>query len=122
MPASSPRAAFRRAAALLLYLAWMGACGDEDPPIPIQMVTWPLSTAADQLSNALQCCTRRPQCALFGVASNCGLTGIRSMAVTIRTGETADAVFTVICHAMGPSASQSTIHVDPASITIGFFA
>ena len=56
---------------------------------------------------------------LSGVASNCGLTGIRSRGVTVRAGETADAVFTVTCHAMGPSASQSTIQVDPASITIG---
>jgi hypothetical protein len=58
--------------------------------------------------------------ALSGLASNCGLTGIRSRGVTVRAGETADAVFTVTCHAMGPSASQSTIQVDPASITIGF--
>jgi hypothetical protein len=56
---------------------------------------------------------------LSGVASNCGLTGVRSRAVTVRAGETADAVFTVTCHAMGPSASLSSVQVDPASITIG---
>ena len=57
---------------------------------------------------------------LSGVASNCGLTGVRSRGVTVRAGETADAVFTVTCHAMGPSASLSSVQVDPASITIGF--
>jgi len=46
-------------------------------------------------------------------------TVVRSRGVTVRAGETADAVFTVTCHAMGPSASLSTIQVDPASITIG---
>ena len=58
---------------------------------------------------------------LSGVAANCGLTGGRSKEVTVVAEQAVDAVFTVTCYAMGPSASQSTVQVDPASITIGSF-
>ena len=236
MPASSPRAAFRRTAALLLCLVSMGACGDEDPtdpddpvagiiqvsvstggpdpdpdgylasldgsgaalPLPVTGSTSFPDVAAGEHTVAFSglasnctadagsknvtvvagatatvgftvTCSAIPPAvgsirvvtstigpnpdpdgylfaiddgpaqaipststatvndvapgdysvALSGVASNCGLTDIRSRGVTVRAGETADAVFTVTCYAMGPSASQSTIQVDPASITIG---
>ncbi|MDQ3672994.1 MAG: Ig-like domain-containing protein [Gemmatimonadota bacterium] len=57
---------------------------------------------------------------LSGVAANCGLPDGRSKVVTVIAGQMADAVFTVTCYEMGPSASQSSVQVDPASITIGF--
>jgi hypothetical protein len=55
---------------------------------------------------------------LSGVAANCGLSAGTSKDVTVTAGETADAVFTVTCHVMGPSESESHIQVDPATISI----
>jgi hypothetical protein len=57
---------------------------------------------------------------LSGLAANCGLATGRLRGATVAGGHTADAIFTVNCYAMGPSASQSSVQVDPASITIGF--
>jgi hypothetical protein len=55
---------------------------------------------------------------LSGIASNCGMTGVRSKVVTVTGGDTAGAVFPLTCYAMGPSPSLSTISLDPATISV----
>jgi Bacterial Ig-like domain (group 1)/Bacterial Ig-like domain (group 3) len=57
---------------------------------------------------------------LSGVAPNCGLASGRLRGAPVAGGYTTDAIFTVTCYALGPSPAQSTVQVDPASITIGF--
>jgi large repetitive protein len=57
---------------------------------------------------------------ISAVAVNCGIPSGWFKAVTVVAGETADAVFPITCYEMGPSASVSTVQVDPASIPVGF--
>ena len=57
---------------------------------------------------------------LSGLAANCGIPSGWFRAVTVIAGDTADAVFPITCYEMGPSASLSTVQVDPASIPVGF--
>ena len=57
---------------------------------------------------------------ISGVASNCGIPRGWLEEPMLTAGDTADALFPVTCHEMGPSLSESTVQVDPASIPVGF--
>jgi hypothetical protein len=56
---------------------------------------------------------------LVGVAGNCNVADGPSKTVSVTSGQTAEATFSVTCTALGPSPTQSTLLADPKVIPAG---